>query len=73
MDTSTATTRERAARVGEGRALAPTVALFGAITLALGGCRVVGDIFKAGVWVGVVAVVVVLALIGGVGALARRR
>jgi len=49
------------------------VALFGAITLALGGCRVVGDIFKAGVWVGVVAVVVVLALIGGVGALARRR
>ena len=33
-------------------------------TLTLGGCEVVGDIFKAGVWVGVLAVVVIVAAIG---------
>jgi cytosine/uracil/thiamine/allantoin permease len=30
---------------------------------ALSGCSVIGDIFKAGVWVGVLAVVVVVGLI----------
>ena len=29
----------------------------------LAGCEVIGDIFKAGVWVGVLAVVAVIALI----------
>jgi len=33
-------------------------------TLTLGGCEVAGDIFKAGVWVGVLAVVVIVAAIG---------
>jgi hypothetical protein len=33
-------------------------------TLTLGGCEVVGGIFKAGVWVGVIAVLVI---IGGIG------
>jgi len=33
------------------------------LALTLGGCRVVGGIFKAGVWVGVLAVLVVIALI----------
>lgn len=32
-------------------------------SLTLAGCQVVGDIFKAGVWVGVIAVVGVIALI----------
>jgi hypothetical protein len=35
--------------------------LFG--LLLLGGCQIAGDIFKAGVWVGVV---IVLLIIGGV-------
>ena len=29
----------------------------------LGGCAVVGDIFKAGVWVGILIVVAILALV----------
>ncbi|MEP7050458.1 MAG: hypothetical protein ABJB12_08910 [Pseudomonadota bacterium] len=33
------------------------------IALSLNGCRVIGGIFKAGVWVGVVAVLVVIALV----------
>jgi hypothetical protein len=31
--------------------------------LALGGCQIVGDIFKAGVWVGVLLVIGVIALV----------
>ena len=31
--------------------------------VSLSGCRLIGDIFKAGVWVGVLVVVVVVALI----------
>jgi hypothetical protein len=33
------------------------------LVMALDGCRVVGGIFKAGVWVGVVSVFLVVALI----------
>jgi hypothetical protein len=33
------------------------------VALSLGGCTIIGGIFKAGVWVGVVAVVLVLALV----------
>jgi hypothetical protein len=33
-------------------------------TLMLGGCEVIGDIFKAGVWVGVILVVLILAGVG---------
>jgi hypothetical protein len=35
--------------------------LVSAVTLA--GCQIAGDIFKAGVWVGVIAVVAVIALV----------
>jgi hypothetical protein len=31
--------------------------------LALGGCQIAGDIFKAGVWVGVL---IVVAIVGGI-------
>ena len=31
--------------------------------LSLAGCQIAGDIFKAGVWVGVIAVVGVIALV----------
>lgn len=34
------------------------------VTLALGGCELIGDIFQAGVWVGVIIVVAVIGLIG---------
>ena len=40
------------------------IALVVASSFALTGCEVVGDIFKAGVWTGVVLVVAVLGLIG---------
>jgi hypothetical protein len=32
--------------------------------LSLAGCEVIGDIFKAGMWVGVLGVVAVVVLIG---------
>jgi hypothetical protein len=60
----------------------PTVSMtlsrarFGLLALpliALPGCRVVGDIFKAGVWVGVVGFVVLLAVIGWIVSLVARR
>ena len=40
-------------------------------TLTLGGCEMIGDIFKAGVWVGAVAVVLVIVGIGFVVAKVR--
>jgi hypothetical protein len=40
--------------------------------LTFGGCEVVGGIFKAGVWVGVLVVVLVLFGIGLVAAKMRR-
>ena len=43
-----------------------------AMFVSLPGCRAIGDIFKAGVGVGVIAVVVVVALVGGVVALVSR-
>ena len=56
-------------------AIARTSALLGAlgILLTLSGCRLVGDIFKAGAAVGVIAVVIVLAIVGGIAALITRR
>jgi hypothetical protein len=43
-----------------------------AMLLSLPGCRIVGDIFKAGMGVGIVAVVFVLAIAGGLVALLSR-
>jgi hypothetical protein len=40
---------------------------------ALTGCRAIGDIFKAGVWSGVIVVVILVAIVGGVFALLRGR
>jgi hypothetical protein len=39
----------------------------------LSGCTVIGDIFKAGMGVGIFAVVVVIAVLGGIAALVSRR
>jgi hypothetical protein len=42
------------------------------IILALPGCRVVGGVFKAGVWAGVIAVVIAVAVIAGIAVFVRR-
>ena len=42
------------------------------LLLGTTGCRAIGDIFKAGMWVGVVVAVLVVALIGGIAAAFRR-
>ena len=41
------------------------------VSLSSAGCELVGDIFKAGVWVGVVMLFVVIGLIGFVAAKIR--
>jgi hypothetical protein len=40
-------------------------------TIPLAGCELVGDIFQAGVWVGVIAVVLVIAIVGFIAAKIR--
>lgn len=42
------------------------------LLILLPGCRLVGDIFKAGAWVGIIAVLFVLAIVGGIAALFSR-
>ena len=41
------------------------------VSLTSAGCEVIGDIFKAGMWVGVLMVVIVLALVGFIAAKMR--
>ena len=41
-------------------------------SLTLAGCDVIGDIFQAGMWVGVILVVVVIVLIGWIVGKFRR-
>ena len=41
------------------------------VSLTSAGCEVIGDIFKAGVWVGVIMVVLLIALVGFVAAKIR--
>jgi len=43
--------------------------LLSSVTLA--GCELAGDIFKAGIWVGMLAVLIVVALIGFIAAKVR--
>ncbi|MBA3665684.1 MAG: hypothetical protein H0W61_15980 [Bacteroidetes bacterium] len=40
-----------------------TAALLGLMTLSLGSCQVAGEIFKTGIWLGVVLVILVIFLI----------
>lgn len=53
-------------------ALRSTPVLLALGALMLGGCAAVEGIFKAGLWVGIVAVVALVAVVGGVAALLRR-
>jgi hypothetical protein len=43
------------------RVAAPVLA-----TVPLAGCELAGDIFQAGMWVGVIAVVLVIAIVGAI-------
>ena len=55
-------------RYGESMTIArprPTLLLLIALMLSLDDCAVVGGIFKAGVWVGVIVVVLIVALLFG--------
>jgi hypothetical protein len=36
------------------------------VTIPLAGCELVGNIFQAGMWVGVVMVVLLVAIVGGI-------
>jgi len=40
-------------------------------TMTLAGCEIVGDIFKAGAWVGALAVIFVIAIVGFLAAKLR--
>jgi uncharacterized membrane protein YkvI len=40
-------------------------------SMAASGCEVIGDIFKAGVWVGALFIVVIIAIVGFVAAKIR--
>jgi hypothetical protein len=57
-------------KVPKMRLMTILVALFAAFTL--GGCDLIGGIFKAGMWVGVIGIVAVIALIGYVISRFRR-
>jgi hypothetical protein len=46
------------------RVVFPTV--LGSLAVSLNGCAIIGGIFKAGVWVGVIAVALVVGLVFGV-------
>jgi hypothetical protein len=48
---------------GEMRRIIPRLPLLFVSAVTLAGCQIAGDIFKAGVWVGVIAVVGVIALV----------
>jgi len=43
------------------------------VLLSLSGCQVIGDIFKAGVGVGIFAVVALVAIVGGIVAMVSRK
>lgn len=50
----------------------PLLALLVASIFLLPGCAVIESIFKAGVWVGILAVVAVIAIAGGLVAMLRK-
>jgi hypothetical protein len=51
----------------------PVVVVAAPLLFLLSGCAVIGDIFKAGMGVGIFAVVLVIAVVGGIAALVSRR
>jgi len=47
------------------------LALLVAASMTLAGCEVIGGIFKAGVWVGALFIVIVIAIVGFIAAKIR--
>ena len=47
------------------------VALLVTASMTLAGCEAIGDIFKAGMWVGVLFVVIIIAIVGFIAAKIR--
>lgn len=47
------------------------VVLLVATSITLAGCEAIGDIFKAGVWVGALFIVVIIAIVGFIAAKIR--
>ena len=41
------------------------------VTMTFAGCELVGDIFQAGAWVGAIAVILVIAIVGFIAAKIR--
>jgi hypothetical protein len=57
----------------ERRALGPAaLAPVAVLATLLEGCRLVGGVFKVGMWIGVIAIIAVLAIVGGLVSLFRR-
>jgi hypothetical protein len=50
-----------------------SLALAALAMLALPGCAAIADIFKAGVWVGVLAIIGLVVVVGGLMALLRKK
>jgi len=50
----------------------PSTLVLAAMFALLPGCRIVGDVFKAGLWVGIVAAVFLVAIVAGIASLIRR-
>jgi hypothetical protein len=46
--------------------------LLAVASFVLGGCSAIGDIFKAGAWVGIVVTIACIAVIGGVVAIFKK-
>lgn len=50
---------------------AASLVLLVLVTIPLAGCELAGDIFEAGVWVGVLAIVGIIAIVGFIAAKIR--
>lgn len=50
-----------------------SLAMVALVLSALPGCAVVGDIFKAGMWVGILAIVGLVVVVGGLFSLFRKK
>ena len=45
--------------------------LLALVTIPLAGCELVGDIFQAGMWVGAIIIVLIIAIVGFIAAKIR--
>jgi hypothetical protein len=54
------------------RRFSPLFTILLSVVLLLPGCQVIGGIFKAGMWVGIIIVVIIIALIFGIGRMFKR-